>query len=71
MKPLPARVTAIHGPYRDIPRPIRASNARDLPGYGLGLMVVRQIVDLHRGELAIESELDSGTQVLMTLPNGG
>ncbi len=47
----------------------RASNAMSLPGQGLGLVVVKQIVELHRGKLVVESALNEGTRVSITLPN--
>lgn len=49
----------------------RASNANSVPGtpgVGLGLAVVQQIVRLHGGTVAIESELGQGTIVTVTLP---
>jgi signal transduction histidine kinase len=39
-------------------------------GTGLGLSIVRKIVDQHAGEVRIESELDAGTRVVVTLPRG-
>jgi PAS domain S-box-containing protein len=39
-------------------------------GTGLGLSIVRKIVDQHAGEVRIESELDAGTRVIVTLPRG-
>jgi signal transduction histidine kinase len=37
-------------------------------GTGLGLTVCKQIVDIHRGTLRIESEPGGGTRVTVTLP---
>jgi len=39
-------------------------------GSGLGLSIVRNIMEAHRGAIAIESQLDSGTKVTITLPRG-
>jgi signal transduction histidine kinase len=46
----------------------RGSNGRHLPGYGIGLALTKKIVDLHKGTLSIESVLDQGTSVTVTLP---
>ncbi len=37
-------------------------------GTGLGLTVCKQIVDMHGGEINIESELNKGTAIAVTLP---
>jgi signal transduction histidine kinase len=37
-------------------------------GVGLGLSVVRQIMDLHKGSIEVESELGKGTKVTLYLP---
>lgn len=39
----------------------------DIPGAGMGLVFVKQIVDLHRGLINIQSEPDKGTTVLIKL----
>jgi two-component system phosphate regulon sensor histidine kinase PhoR len=48
----------------------RASNAREacIPGTGLGLGLARRLIDAHDGSIAVESELDTGTTVSVTLP---
>lgn len=38
-------------------------------GVGLGLSIVKMLVDLHGGKLEIDSELGQGTEVRITLPN--
>jgi signal transduction histidine kinase len=43
-------------------------HTRRFDGGGIGLSVVKQLVGLNRGELAIESELNKGTVVTITLP---
>ncbi len=37
-------------------------------GSGLGLAISKKIIELHKGELKIESELDKGTTVVIYLP---
>lgn len=45
--------------------------ARKYEGTGLGLPLTKALVDLHGGELQIESELGKGTTVKVTLPRAG
>lgn len=47
----------------------RASNVGTLPGTGLGLSIVKKCVDLHRGQIAVESAVDVGTTFTVTLPS--
>lgn len=46
----------------------RASNAINVPGSGLGLVITRQFVELHGGLLDIQSEEHVGTTCTLTLP---
>lgn len=46
------------------------SRARAQGGVGLGLSLCREIVDLHRGTLRFESEVDKGTTVIVELRGG-
>jgi two-component system, OmpR family, sensor histidine kinase MprB len=64
-----------HGPgiaAEDLPfvfdRFYRAPSARRLPGSGLGLSIVRQVVDEHGGTVTIERPEDGGTLVRLRLP---
>ncbi len=41
---------------------------REQQGFGLGLVLVRRVADLHGGRLAIESAPDSGTRCSVSLP---
>lgn len=46
----------------------RVDTARDKDGSGLGLSIVQQIVKLHRGSIAVSSELGQGTTFTVMLP---
>ena len=46
----------------------RAPGAQRVPGSGLGLAIVRQIVELHGGEVFVDAAPGGGTQVGFTLP---
>ena len=39
-----------------------------LPGAGFGLPVVKQIIDLHKGLIRVESEINKGTTFIVRLP---
>lgn len=46
----------------------RAPVARSMPGSGLGLSIVRRVVDDHHGEVTIDANPDGGTRVRIALP---
>jgi two-component system heavy metal sensor histidine kinase CusS len=46
----------------------RADSSRSSDGAGLGLALVRSIVELHGGSAAIESKIGQGTTVKLTFP---
>ncbi|WP_052731318.1 PAS domain S-box protein [Spirosoma radiotolerans] len=46
----------------------RASNTAGIQGTGLGLVIARQFVELHRGQLSVESEENKGTTFTIRLP---
>lgn len=46
----------------------RGSNVGQRPGTGLGLVIVKQSAELHGGTIEVESCLNSGTTVIVTIP---
>jgi signal transduction histidine kinase len=46
----------------------RADSSRSSAGAGLGLSLVKSIIDLHGGSATIESEVGRGTIVTITVP---
>ncbi len=47
----------------------RGKNAQNIQGTGLGLHIVKRYVDMLQGDLQLESELEKGTTVTITLPD--
>jgi two-component system heavy metal sensor histidine kinase CusS len=60
-------IAAEHLP-RVFDRFYRAESARSSEGVGLGLALVKSIMDLHGGSATIESKLGSGTRVSLLFP---
>ena len=48
----------------------RGSNVNEIKGTGLGLAIVKYAVDIHGGEIAVESEVNQGTIFTVSLPIG-
>lgn len=48
----------------------RASSAGDTEGTGLGLLITKQLIELHGGQLSIASEEGSGSTFTVALPAG-
>ncbi|RUR84457.1 ATP-binding protein [Chlorogloeopsis fritschii PCC 9212] len=47
----------------------RGSNVDTIPGTGLGLAITKACVELHGGSIALESQIQQGTKVTVSLPN--
>jgi len=55
---------------RVVERFYRGARARNIPGTGMGLAIVRQIARAHGGELSLSSSVEGGTAVTISLPRG-
>jgi signal transduction histidine kinase len=61
--PIPEREQALLGE-----RFYRGSQSRRVPGTGMGLAIVRQIAEAHRGRLSVSSSVQGGTVFTISLP---
>lgn len=48
---------------------VDASRSSQSGGLGLGLAMVKAIVDLHQGKIAVESRVEQGTSIFLRLPS--
>ncbi len=46
----------------------RAVSYNEVSGFGLGLFIAKQIVDMHEGSIRVESELGKGAEFIVSLP---
>ena len=47
---------------------VHTGNVHDVKGFGLGLAYVKNIVDLHKGKITVESVLGEGTTFTIQIP---
>lgn len=59
-------------PASDLPKikspMFRGANVKNIPGAGLGLSLVHRIIEFHKGQLDITSEINKGTTTIIYLP---
>jgi len=46
----------------------RSSKVSEIPGTGLGLSIAKELIELHKGEVFVESELDKGSTFYIFFP---
>lgn len=47
---------------------VHTGNRHDVKGFGLGLAYVKNVIDLHKGQINVESEYNKGTKFIIELP---
>lgn len=66
--------TGVGIPEADLPQMwdelARATNARGIPGTGLGLPLVKVVIERHGGQVSLRSRQGAGTAVRIELPTG-
>jgi two-component system phosphate regulon sensor histidine kinase PhoR len=46
-----------------------SGNVHDVKGYGLGMSYVKWVIDSHKGQITVHSEIGVGTAIEIILPN--
>ncbi len=49
-------------------RQVESGSTRQQGGFGLGVSIVKQLVELMRGRITVESEIEKGSTFIVTLP---
>lgn len=49
---------------------VDTSDTYEIPGTGLGLPIVKHIINSHGGEITVKSELNKGSEFILSLPYG-
>jgi signal transduction histidine kinase len=47
---------------------IKNEYTKNIPGTGLGLAICKKIVEIHKGTIAVTSNLGEGTSIAISLP---
>lgn len=47
----------------------RSNNTRHVAGFGIGLSLVKKVIDIHKGKILVQSNLNQGTKVTIILNN--
>lgn len=56
--------------HQSVFKPFKRLHSRsEIPGTGMGLAIIKKIMDLHHGDVALNSRIGEGTTIKLTLPN--
>ena len=47
---------------------VEGKDEKTYPGFGIGLFIVKEIIDEHQGKISVESEKNSGSTFYFSLP---